>query len=222
LDLFLLSLIFYRRRISSTDLFLPIPILLSEGDLMGFSDLLRYGKYGLHTLFSSILFFYRHFSLLIFALIPSCIRAYQMWNQLQVPMLFEVLVELTRIVLFLLMVCLMATEKLTSLWHKNFWQRLSHSCSLHLKKNWPHFFLAQIVIFLVFLYGLGNLAIVVIVNLSLTPILDILEINSVEHFTESAHNAYVFFLKNMSIIPLAIVYMLTMLGVGSTSHKRQD
>ncbi|MFD0868019.1 hypothetical protein [Paenibacillus residui] len=189
---------------------------------MGFSDLMRYGKYGLHTLFSSVLFFYRHLSLLILALIPSCIRAYQMWNQLQVPMVFEILVELTRIVLFLLMLCLMTTGNLTSLWRKRFWQRLGDSCSLHLKKNWPCFFLAQIVIFLVFLYGLGNLAIIVIENLSLTPILDILDINSVEHSAQSAYNAYLFFLKNMSVIPLAMVYILIMLGVGPTNHKRLD
>lgn len=195
---------------------------IKRGDPMGFSDLLRYGNYGLNTLFSSVLFFYRHISLLIIALIPSCIRAYQMWNQLQVPMLFEVLVELTRIILFLLMVCLMTKENLTSFWYKNFWQRFGNSCSLHLKKNWPYFFLAEIVIFLVFLYGLGNLVIIVIVNLSLTPILDILEINSVEHSAESAHNAYLFFLKNMSVIPLAMVYILKMLGVKPINHIRQD
>lgn len=185
---------------------------------MNFSSLWRYGKYGMDTLLSSICFFYSHVTLLLISLIPSCIRAFQMWNHLQVPILFEVIVESARIILFLFMICLMSKAKIKSLLEKDFWQRLRDSCSMHLQKNWPLVFIAQIVIFVLFLYGLGNLMINTIVNSSLSTILDMLKINSVEHAADSAHNAYLYFLKNMSIIPISLVYMLNMFGVKQTKE----
>ncbi|PWA08416.1 hypothetical protein DCC39_14820 [Pueribacillus theae] len=178
---------------------------------MGVSHILHLGKSGLETLLSSIIFFYSHFSLLLVALIPSFIRAYQMWNHLQTPILFEVLVELTRVILFILMFCLMSKSNVKGLKQREFWNGLGQSCALHMKKNWPSVFIAQIIVFIVILYGLGNLLLSTIVTGALIPITDMLNFKSFEH--TAAYNAYLYFLKNMSVIPLALVYTLKMFGV---------
>jgi hypothetical protein len=185
---------------------------------MSFSSLWHYGKHGMDTLLSSISFFYSHATFLLISLIPSCIRAYQMWNRMQVPVLFEIIVELARVFLFLFMICLMSKAKIKSLLEKDFWQRLRDSCSTHLQKNWPNVFIAQIVIFVLFLYGLGNFVLNTIVNISLPAIFDMLKINTADHAADSARSACVFFLKNMSIIPISLVFMLNMFGVKHTKE----
>ncbi|MBT2215711.1 hypothetical protein KK120_07740 [Virgibacillus dakarensis] len=182
---------------------------------MVFSEVWRFGKIGLETFLSSILFFYSHLSLVLISLIPSFTRAYQMWN-LQSPIWLEVIVELTRVILLLLIISIMSKSNANELRQREFWERLGKSCSIQMKKNWPYGFLAQIIVFVVFLFGLGNLLIRLIVSGSLIPIIEMSGIKSYEYAT--AYNAYLYFLKNMSVIPLAMVYILKMCGVKTTNN----
>lgn len=189
---------------------------------MNTTELLRYGKTGLNTLVDSITFFYRHVSLLIISLIPAGIRLYQMWNELKTPFWLEVIVEIARLFLCLVMIAYLTNANWQTMRKKRFWKQLATTCSFHLQKHWPHVFLAQIAVFFICLYAIGNLAVTMVVQLSLVPILNLLNIAATEHALEAGHNAYVFFLKNMSIIPLTIVYMLNMFGVGKAVDEHDE
>ncbi|MBW8347899.1 hypothetical protein K0H71_00390 [Bacillus sp. IITD106] len=182
---------------------------------MVLSDIWRFGKLGLETFLSSLLFFYSYLSLLLISLIPSLIRAYQMFN-VQTPVWSEVVVGLTRIFLILLMISILSKNHVIKLGKKEFWDRLAKSCSVQMKKNWPYGFISQIIVFIAILFGLGNLLIELIVRSSLIPIMEILGFKSYDN--TAAHNAYLFFLKNMSVIPLAIVFILKMCGVKPTNN----
>jgi len=182
---------------------------------MRISEALQFGKSGLQTLQTSILFFYSHLSLLMIALIPSFIRAFQMWSH-QSPIWLEIIVELTRVFLVLVMICIISKQSIKNIRDKEFWDGLGKQCSLHVKKNWPYHFTAQVIVFIVLLFGLGNLLIKLIVSASIIPIIEILGIKSYE-FT-AAYDAYLFFLKNMTVIPLAMVFVIKMCGIRQTNN----
>lgn len=186
------------------------------------TELCSYGKTGLKTLVDSITFFYRHVSLLIISLVPACIRLYQMWNDLKTPFWLEVIVEIARVFLCLVMISYMSKVNLKTMRDKRFWKQFTTTCSFHLQQHWPNVFLAQIAVFIIFLYAIGNFAITIIVQLSLVPILNLFHITITEHALEAGYNAYVFFLKNISIIPLTIVYMINMFGVGKVVDELDD
>ncbi|MEI3613134.1 hypothetical protein [Pseudogracilibacillus sp. SO30301A] len=179
------------------------------------SEILQFGKSGLKTLLASIVFFYSHLSLILIALIPSLIRAFQMLND-QSPIWLEVIVELTRLLLILVMICMMSKQSIKNIGDKEYWNRLGKQCSLHFKRNWPYHFTAQIIVFIVLLFGLGNLLIKIIVSGSLTPMIEILGFKSFGY--KESYNAYLFFLKNMTVIPLAIVFILKMCGIKPTNN----
>lgn len=183
------------------------------------SDYWLYGKAGLNTLISSLKFFYSRPSLIIIALIPACIRMYQMWNALKTPMWLEAVVEITRVFLCLVMISYLSKVHMKTLRNKRFWKQIATTCSLHLQKHWPHVFLAQIAVFFIGLYAFGNFAITIVVQLSLIPILNVFNIVLSEPRLDAAYQAYIFFLKNISIIPLTIVYMLNMFGVGKSKDE---
>lgn len=66
--------------------------------------MIHWGKMAWRTLTSSLTFFYGHLSLVALSLVPSSFRAYQMWHHLDTPFWMEAAVELTRVVLFLMMI----------------------------------------------------------------------------------------------------------------------
>ncbi|PWU69840.1 MULTISPECIES: hypothetical protein [Gracilibacillus] len=177
---------------------------------MELSTIWRYGKTGLKTFLLSLQFFYSHLSLLSLSLIPALFRTYQMWND-QTPIWLEIIVELTRVVLILLMIRLMSKSSFRRLRQRSFWDNLVEICTIQVKRNWPYRFIAQIIVFVVLLFGLGNFLISLIVNQTLDPLMGMIGLQAYEY--SHAHDAYLFFLKNMSVIPLAMVYILKMCGV---------
>ncbi|ARA98188.1 MULTISPECIES: hypothetical protein [Geobacillus] len=181
---------------------------------MRISDVLKYGKIGLETFGASILFFYSHLSLLLISLVPSLSRAFQMLMD-ESPIWLEVIVTLTRVFLFLMMISLMSKSNLNELKEKQFWDKLMQSCSTYFNKNWPYGFISQMIVFIVLLTGLGNLLIILISGL-FTSTLEWLDIKPAE--PTAAYDACVYFLKNMSVIPLALVYVLKMCGVKPTDN----
>src|SRR5699024_608046 len=181
--------------------------------MMRTSEVLQFGRSGLNTLLASIIFFYSHLTLISIAFIPSFIRAFQMWSHPS-SIWLEIIVVLTRVLLVLMMISMMAEQSIKSIRYKKFWDSLGKQCSLHVKKNWPYRFTAQIIVFIVLLFGLGNLLITCIVGGSLIPIIEILDVKSFEY--SAAYDAYLFFLKNMTVIPLAIIFILKMCGVKPT------
>lgn len=166
-------------------------------------------KVGLETLLLSIQFFYGHLTLIIISLVPSLIRAFQMWN-IDTSIWLEVIVELIRVALFLLMISLMTKNSIGVLRKKSFWLELSNRCSIQFKKTWPYVFVAQIIVFIVFLYGVGNLLIILISEIFI-PSIGMLGVHPPN--PTAAYNSCVYFLKNMSIIPIAFVFILKMCGV---------
>lgn len=175
---------------------------------MKVSEIWRFSNFGIETFLSSVKFFYCHITLLIVSLIPSTIRAFQMMNQ-NLPLWLEGVVGITRIFLFLLIVSFLGNIHIRELKHKDFWEKFAQTCSIQFKKSWPHGFFAQICVFIVLLYGLGNLLIILMSKIFIL-LLGAFEIYGSD--TTALYNASVYFLKNMSVIPLSIVYILYMCG----------
>jgi hypothetical protein len=175
-------------------------------------------KQGLKTLFSSITFFYSHLILVVLSLIPSTFRAIQMWHELNTPVILEIIVECTRVILFILMISLLSQLHLKELFNKPVLNTLMAQWSQRLKANWPHTTLAQIAVFIIVLYFLANLLISTIVNITIEPLMALLKISS-ENLGQ-AEEAYRFFFKNMTIIPLAMVFTLKIFGAGPANESK--
>lgn len=173
-------------------------------------ELNNMSKVGFTTLYESIRIFYSHISFIIISFIPSSVRALQMWLD-QTPIWSEAVVFITRIILFIMMIVLLTKSSFQHLRQQKFWDQLLHTMSKHLETHWPYGFLAQIVIFIVFLYGLGNLIIMLISKL-ITLLVASIYTYAVN--TDAFYNATLYFLKNMTVIPLSLVFVLIMLGVG--------
>lgn len=173
---------------------------------MVLSEIWHNRKVGVETLLNSIKFFYSHLTLLLVSLIPSTIRAIQMLHE-DTPVLLEGVVFITRIFLFIIIIIIMTKSNLHELRNKSFWDKITNSSANEFKKNWPYGFLAQIIVFVVFLFGIGNLLIVLFSHL-------FVEIISFPSFdTDAVYNASVYFLKNMSVIPLTMVYIIYICGL---------
>lgn len=140
-----------------------------------------------------------------------------MWHEMRTPAILEAIVEAVRILLFCCMISFMVKVPLGQLFQKHVWETIGTACSLHLKNSWPNRFLAEIAIFVLFLYGLGNGLLAAIAHLAQPVVLNLLDIPETEQAAKAVYNACLYFLKNMSVIPLTPVYMLFMLGIKRTS-----
>mgnify|MGYP007126157180 CR=1 FL=1 len=168
---------------------------------------------GIRLFFWSIQFFYRHPSLILLSLIPSTVRFIQMWNDLRTPFWMEIVVESTRVVLFFLIFALMSRAGLRRAFGKNLWTRWNRSLKIELERNWPLTFFAQIAVFVVGLYWLLNSTLEWLLNPAFVN--GLMSVIGVEAFDyDQFFTSALFFLKNMSVIPLSMVYILRMLGVG--------
>jgi len=160
-----------------------------------------------------ISFFYRHPDLILLSLIPSTFRFIQMWNDLQTPIWMEAVVEFSRVVLFFLVIARMSCSEFKAVFNQALWRRWNHSLKIELERNWPFTFTAQIAVFVIGLYWLMNSAIEWLLN----PVFvaGFMAAFGVETYHyDQIFTAALFFLKNMTVIPLSIVYILRMLGVG--------
>lgn len=168
---------------------------------------------GIRLFFWSIQFFYRHPSLILLSLIPSTVRFIQMWNDLRTPFWMEIVVESTRVVLFFLIFALMSKSALRDVFGKEVWRRWNYSLKIELERNWPVVFLAQTAVFLIGFYWLMNSTLEWLLNPTfvnwLASIVGAASFDYDQFFTSA-----LFFLKNISVIPLSIVYILRMLGAG--------
>ena len=174
-------------------------------------------KPGLNTLIRCIRFFYGHPILVLIAFIPASTRFYQMWLDLNTPVWVEVLTETTRLVLFLMIVSILSKVPFKHVFYRDFWNGVGKNCTLILNKHWPAIMLSQFIVFIIVLYGLMNIFINIIVNISLGPVSE--SFNIEDSKTASLKNALLFFLKNISVIPLAMTYMVMVFGLYHPSKK---
>jgi hypothetical protein len=173
---------------------------------------------GVGLFLATFAFFYSHVSLLLLSLIPSSFRAVQMWNDLATPFWMEVVVELTRVVLFFFILARLEKTDIRQLFHKPFWAGFNIRFTAHMQRNWPHIFIAQIVAFIVLMYGLMNVLIDALVNEhTVRAAMSVLKIEDYDN--ELADNAVTFFLKNMSVIPMSMVYIARMCGFGAKAGR---
>lgn len=173
---------------------------------------------GLRLFFWCIFFFYRHPSLVLLSLIPSTFRFIQMWNDLHTSIWMEVIVEFSRVVLFFLVIARMSESKFQAVFKQALWKRWNHSLKIELERNWPFTFLAQIFVFVIGLYGFLNSMIEWLLNpVFVTWLMAAFGVETFHY--DQIFTAALFFLKNMSVIPLSIVYILRMLGLGIHEPK---
>lgn len=170
--------------------------------------ILQLTKLGLKSFLSVITFFYSRPSLILLSLIPSSIRAFQMWSE-NAPIWLEAIVAMSRIFLFLLMIALMARVSINDLLKKPFWESFSQLCSRQFKSNWPDVFMGQLMAFIILLYGLGN-GLVILLSHGFLVVIDLFTQRLTND--DALYHAFVYFLKNMSVIPLALVFVLYMCG----------
>ena len=167
---------------------------------------------GFRTFVRTLVFFYSHPLLIVISLIPSVFRAIQILQEMQTPIWMEIGVESSRFLLFVLMLVLLEKTGFHSLNRSEFWERLQKTSAAHTQKNWPKLLIAEIVVFIILMYGLMNGLIELAVNTVLLPMsVSILQVSE----TQALHDAWVFFLKNLSVIPMSMAYMLRVLGVGT-------
>lgn len=172
-----------------------------------------------HLLFWCMAFFYRHPALVLISLIPSSFRFIQMWNDLNTPVWMEVVVESTRVVLFFLMLALMSGAGFPAVFDSALWRRWQRSMKIELERNWPWAFLAQIAVFIIGLYVLLNTTLEWLLNPSFVDgAMRIAGVKSYDY--DQVYTAGLFFLKNMSVIPLSMVYILRMLGAGADTRDK--
>src|SRR5690606_19361578 len=145
--------------------------------------------------------------------IPSTFRYIQMWNDLHTPMWMEIAVESTRVVLFLLIFARMSKSAFKDVFKSSLWSRWQYSLKVELERNWPWTFLAQIAVFIIGLYVLMNSLIEWLLNPAFVKAA--MSIFGAAHYDyDRIYVAALFFLKNMSVIPLSMVYILRMFGAG--------
>lgn len=173
---------------------------------------------GIRLLVWSISFFYRHPSLVLLSLIPSTFRFIQMWNDLYTPIWMEGMVESSRVVLFFLVIARMSKAKFQAVFQQELWKRWNYSLKIELERNWPVTFLAQLFVFVIGPYWLMNSAIEWLLHPAfVTWLMGAFGVET--SLYDQMFTACLFFLKNMSVIPLSIVYILRMLGLGIHEPK---
>lgn len=168
-----------------------------------------WSRVGFHTLFTSIRFFYKHGTLLIISLIPAFCRAIQMLS-FNNSILLEGIVSIARITLFVFILSFLTKVPLHKLKSNEFWTKLFHLSSKKFEKYWPYGVVAQIIVFIVFLFGVGNGLIYLISHLFIHIVQPYI-IGGIE--VTALYYASVYFLKNISVIPLALVYIVHLFGV---------
>ena len=174
---------------------------------------------GVQLLFWSIAFFYRHLSLVLLSLIPSTFRFFQMWHDLNTPMWMEIVVESTRVVLFFLILALMHRSGFRDVFNAALWQRWQRGLKIELERNWPLTFLAQIAFFIIGLYVFMNSTLEWLLNPTfMKGYMRLLGVETYDY--DQVYTAALFFLKNMSVIPLSMVYILRMLGAGADTRDK--
>ena len=109
----------------------------------------------------------------------------------------------------------LAKTSIKELRNKEVWDKISNSCSIQFQRNWPYGFLAQIIVFFIFLYGIGNL-IIMLLSWFFISALEMMGIQVAN--LNATYNASLYFLKNMTVIPLTFVYILNMIGFRSTNQ----
>ncbi len=169
---------------------------------------------GIRLFFWTFSFFYRHLSFIILSLLPSLFRVVQSWNQFQTPIWMEVFVEFSRVVLFFFIIAFMMNGSIQHLSQKEFWKSVQKHFEWNIRQNWPHVIIGQILIFIICLYGLMNLLFELLLNETTVQMIMIL-LQIEEYDQHLARESLLFFVKNMSIIPMSMVYILRMLGIGT-------
>lgn len=147
----------------------------------------------MNTFTSTLAFFYSNPALVLISLLPSCLRAYQMLYHLNTSFWVEILVGLSRMILFLLIFAYLSKSEAKELLQKGFWDEFGKVASKQMSINWPYVFIAQSIVFVVVLFGLMNLLVQLIVEISFTPLVNLLDIPYYDH--NASRKALVFFLK---------------------------
>lgn len=168
-----------------------------------------WSKVGLRTMSTSMRFFYGHTTLIIISLVPSLSRAMQMLY-FHHSILLELIVTVTRIALFLFIISYMTKTPLAKLTNGDFWAKLLQTSSKRFEHYWPYGTIVQLIVFVVFLFGVANGLIYIFSHLFIYTIQQMYGGNIP---LDALHNASVYFLKNMSVIPLSLVYIAMMFGV---------
>lgn len=175
---------------------------------------------GIRLFFWTFAFFYRHLSLVILSLVPSLFRVMQSWNQFQTPIWMEVMVEISRVVLFFLMIAIMMNRSVKDLFQRKFWESVQKNFDITIRHHWPHVIIFQILIFIICLYWLMNSLFEFLLNKATVQI--IMSLIHIEEYDDlTARDSLLFFLKNMSIIPMSMVYLLRMFGIGKMNHSHK-
>lgn len=173
---------------------------------------------GIRLFFWTFSFFYRHLPLVFLSLIPSTFRVLQSWSQFQTPIWMEVIVELSRVILFFLIIVFMMNKSIIQLFQKNLWLSIQKQIDLNMRRNWPYVTIGQMIIFILCLYGLMNLLFILLINKETVQIfMNMLHID--KYHVPTTRDSLLFFIKNMSIIPMSMVYLLRMLGIGTIKSE---
>lgn len=148
--------------------------------------------------------YFTHLSLVAISLIPAVGRSFQMWGT--APGWVELVVELPRLLLILLMIRFLTQATLR---HLSSWKSIGRKMKEHIKTKWVEIIAQLIVILAVFF--LINTAISWIWSENhVGMILDALQI---QHDVPAAVNTFIFFTKNMTVIPIATICYLQLLGI---------
>ena len=173
---------------------------------------------GIRLFFWTFAFFYRHLSLVILSLIPTSFRVMQSWHQFDTPIWMEVVVEFSRVVLFFLIIAIMLNARIKQLFQKELWQTIKKQVQNYMRQSWPYITIGQILIFIICMYGLMNFLFEFLINKESVQI--IMNAISIDNYDEKiAHDTIIFFIKNLSIIPMSLVYILRMLGIGKNQSQ---
>lgn len=168
---------------------------------------------GARLIFGAFSFFYRHPVLVVLSLIPSTFRVVQRVQDFDAAFWMEAVVEGTRVLLFVLIIARLERVGVLRLTQKEFWAGYNLRFTSCMSRNWPRVTIAQIVAFIVIMYALMNMLLQWIVNEHTVAAVEDL-IGARWGDRTVIVESVMFFLKNMSIIPLSIVCVARMCGFG--------
>lgn len=178
------------------------------------SSLARWAREGIGLFLWTFAFFYGHLVFVFLSLIPSSFRVLQSLGGFQTPVWMEVVVEASRLVLFMLIIARMERVGIRQLFEKTFWKDYNQRFTVHIKPHWPQLLIAQLVAFVLLMYALMNALFGWIVNERTVGIL--MERANIDGYSvETITASLLFFVKNMSNIPMSMVYVARMVGFGA-------
>lgn len=143
---------------------------------------------------SSVTLYFSHLSLVGISLIPALGRSFQMWGA--VPGWVELVVEIPRVLLLLLMIRFLTQS---NIWQSSTWKDIWKVMKRHIPKNWQ-----EIVVQLIVILGVFYL-----INTAISWIWSekhvgmILGSLQTQHNIPAAVDTFIFFTKNMTVIPIA-------------------